>query len=81
MADAATARGGIENLTFYRVPDRGAALAFGCSLARPGDLVIACGKGHEQSMCFDTTEYPWDDRDALRAAIHGDPLRTLPTAK
>jgi len=27
------------------------------------------GKGHEQSMCFGETEYAWDDRTALRAAI------------
>jgi UDP-N-acetylmuramoyl-L-alanyl-D-glutamate--2,6-diaminopimelate ligase len=80
MAEGAISQGGVENQTFYRVPDRGAALAFACSLARPGDLVIACGKGHEQSMCFGTVEYPWDDREALRAALRGQPLRTLPTA-
>jgi len=80
MADSMIGKGGIEGQTFYRVPDRGAALAFACSLARPGDLVIACGKGHEQSMCFGTVEYPWDDRAALRAALRGEPLRTLPTA-
>ncbi len=38
-------------------------------LARPGDLVISCGKGHEQSMCFGETEYAWDDRQAMRAAL------------
>jgi len=38
-------------------------------LARPGDLVISCGKGHGQSMCFGEIEYPWDDRTALRAAL------------
>jgi len=31
--------------------------------------VIACGKGHEQSMCFGVIEYPWDDRTAMRAAL------------
>ncbi|MEP7285590.1 MAG: UDP-N-acetylmuramoyl-L-alanyl-D-glutamate--2,6-diaminopimelate ligase [Chloroflexota bacterium] len=81
MADGAISKGGIEDQTFYCVPDRGAALAFACKLAHPGDLVIACGKGHEQSMAFGTLEYPWDDRDALRAALHGTPLRTLPTAQ
>ena len=30
---------------------------------------MACGKGHEQSMCFGETEYPWDDRTAMRAAL------------
>ncbi len=80
MAEGAISQGGVENTTFYRVPDRGAALAFACQLAQPGDLVIACGKGHEQSMCFGTVEYPWDDREAMRAALRGQPLRTLPTA-
>jgi UDP-N-acetylmuramoyl-L-alanyl-D-glutamate--2,6-diaminopimelate ligase len=80
MAEGAISQGGVENVTFYRVPDRGAALAFACQIAQPGDLVIACGKGHEQSMCFGTVEYPWDDRDAMRAALRGQPLRTLPTA-
>ncbi len=80
MADAAQAAGAIEGKTFWRVPDRGDALAFACSLARAGDVVIACGKGHEQSMCFGTVEYQWDDREALRAALRGAPLRTLPTA-
>ena len=80
MAQGCIHAGGVEGENFWRVMDRGRALAFGCSLARQGDLVIACGKGHEQSMCFGDTEYPWDDREALRAAIHGTPLLTLPTA-
>jgi UDP-N-acetylmuramoyl-L-alanyl-D-glutamate--2,6-diaminopimelate ligase len=69
MAAGAESRGGVEGRTFWRIPDRGQALRFAVSLARPGDLVIACGKGHEQSMCFGDTEYPWDDRLALRAAL------------
>jgi UDP-N-acetylmuramoyl-L-alanyl-D-glutamate--2,6-diaminopimelate ligase len=69
MAAGAMARGGTEGQTFWRVPDRGQALRFAVSLARPGDMVIACGKGHEQSMCFGDIEYPWDDRQALRAVL------------
>lgn len=81
MAEGARRMGGVEGETFFRVPDRGAALAFACQLARRGDVVIACGKGHEQSMCFGEIEYPWDDREALRAALRGAPLKTLPTAR
>jgi UDP-N-acetylmuramoyl-L-alanyl-D-glutamate--2,6-diaminopimelate ligase len=80
MADGCISQGGTEGETFIRVPDRGAALYAGCQMAQPGDIVIACGKGHEQSMCFGTTEYAWDDRDAMRAALRGTPLKTLPTA-
>jgi len=40
-------------------------------LARPGDIVIICGKGHEQSMWFGEVEYPWRDQDALAWALAG----------
>jgi UDP-N-acetylmuramoyl-L-alanyl-D-glutamate--2,6-diaminopimelate ligase len=69
MAAAAAAEGGVEGETFWRVPDRGRAIYFALSLAQPGDVVLVCGKGHEQSMCFGATEFPWDDRDATRAAL------------
>ncbi len=80
MAEAATGAGGVEGGTFARVPDRGEALYRACQMAKVGDVVIACGKGHERSMAFGKVEYPWDDREALAAAIHGEPPRTLPTA-
>jgi UDP-N-acetylmuramoyl-L-alanyl-D-glutamate--2,6-diaminopimelate ligase len=38
-------------------------------LAQQGDVVLICGKGHEQSMCFGTIEYPWDDREATKKAL------------
>jgi UDP-N-acetylmuramoyl-L-alanyl-D-glutamate--2,6-diaminopimelate ligase len=65
----AGARAAKTSALVTRVPDRGAALAYACRIARPGDTVVACGKGHEQSMCFGVTERPWDDRVGLRAAI------------
>ncbi len=70
----------MEGQTFWRVPDRGLALYEAVQRARRGDIVLTCGKGHEQSMCFGEIEYPWDDREALRAALRGRPLLTLPTA-
>jgi UDP-N-acetylmuramoyl-L-alanyl-D-glutamate--2,6-diaminopimelate ligase len=86
MAAGALSRGALEGRSFYRIPDRGQAIRFAVSLARPGDVVIACGKGHEQSMCFGETEYPWDDRVAMRAALAkllgkpGPEMPYLPTA-
>ena len=80
MAQGCAAQGGVEGDTFIRVPDRGAAIFAACQLAQAGDLVMACGKGHEQSMCFGTVEHPWDDRQAMRSALCGAPLSTLPTA-
>jgi len=54
-----------------KIADRGEAIQRACALARPGDAVVACGKGHEQSLCWGTTEYAWDDREALRQGILG----------
>jgi UDP-N-acetylmuramoyl-L-alanyl-D-glutamate--2,6-diaminopimelate ligase len=85
MASAAVEKGGVEGETFFRVRDRGEAMMEALRLARPGDVVIACGKGHEQSMCFGETEYAWDDRIAMRAALArllgqtGPPMPYLPT--
>jgi UDP-N-acetylmuramoyl-L-alanyl-D-glutamate--2,6-diaminopimelate ligase len=79
-AAACQAEGRQEGKDYWKLPDRGEALRFAVQLARAGDVIIACGKGHEQSMCFGTTEYPWDDREALRRALRGETLATLPTA-
>lgn len=69
MKSGVEAKGGIEGQTYFIVPDRGEAIRLGISIAHPGDIVLALGKGHEQTMCFGETEYPWDDRVAMRAAI------------
>lgn len=87
MAAGAQSKGGVEGKSFFRVPDRGAAIRLGVGLAEPGDIVMACGKGHEQSMCFGVVEYPWDDRIAMRAALSellsvpGPQMPSLPTQK
>ena len=80
IASACARQGRQEGVDFWRVADRGEAIRFAVEMARPGDVVLVCGKGHEQSMCFGTTEYPWDDREALRLALRGERLKTLPTA-
>jgi UDP-N-acetylmuramoyl-L-alanyl-D-glutamate--2,6-diaminopimelate ligase len=69
MAGGVLSRGGVEGENFWRVPDRGNAIRFALQLAGEGDVVLVCGKGHEQSMCFGEIEYPWDDRIALQAAL------------
>jgi UDP-N-acetylmuramoyl-L-alanyl-D-glutamate--2,6-diaminopimelate ligase len=85
MAAGARSRGGREGETFWRVPDRGEAIKFALRLAHPGDIVLSCGKGHEQSMCFGRVEQPWDDRVAMRAAlaeylgVDGPEMPYLPT--
>jgi UDP-N-acetylmuramoyl-L-alanyl-D-glutamate--2,6-diaminopimelate ligase len=78
MAFGCRSQGGQEGVSFFRVPDRGEAIYFALTMAQPNDVVLICGKGHEQSMCFGATEYPWDDRaaavTAIEAMLNGRPL-------
>lgn len=78
MAEGCLSQGGHEGQNFWRVEDRGRAIYFAFGLANPGDVVLICGKGHEQSMCFGTTEFPWDDIQvceiALQAFLAGRPM-------
>lgn len=86
MAVGAVRGGGKADEDFWLEPDRGTAIRMAVARAEAGDLVILCGKGHEQSMCFSHTEYAWDDRTALRAALAqhlglaGPEMPKLPTS-
>lgn len=86
MAEGARRGGGNEGKDFWREPDRGMAIRRAVNRAEPGDLVILCGKGHEQSMCFGHIEYAWDDRTALESAlaerlgVPGPEMPKLPTS-
>ena len=87
MRDEAIRNGAVLNHNLFIVPDRGNAILQGVLIARDDDLVISCGKGHEQSMCFGEIEYPWDDRTAMQAAlaqllkITGPEMPYLPTQR
>ncbi len=69
MAEGAARAGGVEGSTFYRIPDRTAAIQAAVDSAQPGDVVLVCGKGHEQSMCFGAVEHPWRDQKVVAWAL------------
>jgi UDP-N-acetylmuramoyl-L-alanyl-D-glutamate--2,6-diaminopimelate ligase len=49
--------------------DRRAAIARAVESARPGDVVVIAGKGHEQGQQFADRTLPFDDRVAAREAL------------
>ena len=50
-------------------PDRRAAIALAIGLARPGDLVLVAGKGHEDYQIVGTVKRHLDDREEVRRAL------------
>lgn len=67
-----TVDGSGEGNYFLRIPERGEAISFAIQkLAKKDDIVAVLGKGHEKSMCYGTTEYPWTDQEAVKMALNG----------
>jgi UDP-N-acetylmuramoyl-L-alanyl-D-glutamate--2,6-diaminopimelate ligase len=50
-------------------PDRAAAIGLALRDARPGDVVVIAGKGHEQGQDFGDRVVPFDDRDVVREVL------------
>ena len=50
----------------WREINRKKAISLAISLAKEGDIIGIFGKGHEQSMCLGTKEYPWSDQKAVK---------------
>ncbi|MBU0618873.1 UDP-N-acetylmuramoyl-L-alanyl-D-glutamate--2,6-diaminopimelate ligase [Patescibacteria group bacterium] len=49
--------------------DRQKAINLAVRLAKSGDVIGILGKGHEQSMCFNSIEMPWSDYRAVERAL------------
>ncbi len=55
---------------YFVVTDRRKAVQFAITkLAKSGDVVGIFGKGHERSMCYGKTEYPWSDQNVAKKAL------------
>lgn len=50
-------------------PDREKAIHKAIGMARPGDIVILAGKGHEDYQIVGKTKFPFDDRVVARRAL------------
>ncbi len=49
--------------------DRAAAIALAIDGARPGDVVVVAGKGHETSQTIGDQVLPFDDREVVRQLL------------
>jgi UDP-N-acetylmuramoyl-L-alanyl-D-glutamate--2,6-diaminopimelate ligase len=58
-----------KKFQYYNIVNRQDAFNFAVKTARPGDTVIACGKGHETTILHGKTEYPWSETEAFNTAF------------
>jgi UDP-N-acetylmuramoyl-L-alanyl-D-glutamate--2,6-diaminopimelate ligase len=65
-AEAAGRRRGVDLLL---IADRRAAIAAAFERARPGDIVLLAGKGHEQTVEYASGNLPWNEAAVAREAL------------
>jgi UDP-N-acetylmuramoyl-L-alanyl-D-glutamate--2,6-diaminopimelate ligase len=71
----AAMRAGIQDIPaeergeIREIGDRAEAIAAAVDWARPGDVVLVAGKGHEAGQEIKGVKHPFDDRDVLAAAL------------
>jgi UDP-N-acetylmuramoyl-L-alanyl-D-glutamate--2,6-diaminopimelate ligase len=58
--------GGKESVA---IVDRAEAIAYAVKLAKPGDVIVIAGKGHETYQIIGHTKHPMDDRQLVREAL------------
>jgi UDP-N-acetylmuramoyl-L-alanyl-D-glutamate--2,6-diaminopimelate ligase len=58
-----------SQVEYHMIADRREAIRIAVRLARPGDIVLIAGKGHEDYQIVGTKKMHFDDREVAREAI------------
>ncbi len=59
----------VHRIPYQIILDRSLAIQQAIGMARPGDVVLIAGKGHEPYQIFGVTKRPFDDRVEARASL------------
>ncbi len=69
IAQGAEAAGRRRGEDLLLIPDREAAIRTAFVSARPGDVVLLAGKGHERAILYADRELAWDERAVAERAL------------
>ncbi len=56
--------------SLLRICNRETAIQRAVELASPHDTILLLGKGHEQSILYETQNLPWDEKNIARRALN-----------
>ncbi len=62
---------GLRGSSYERIVDRRTAIARALEIARPGDMILLAGKGHETYQVVGTERQPFDERLVVRELLQG----------
>jgi UDP-N-acetylmuramoyl-L-alanyl-D-glutamate--2,6-diaminopimelate ligase len=74
IADEIFAGIGPHATSVFRILDRSEAIKKAVALARPNDIVILAGKGHENYQDVKGLKYHFDEREEVEKALENPPL-------
>lgn len=60
---------GKDKKKYTYIINRQDAITKAIEVAKPGDIITITGKGHEQSLCRGTVDYPWSEQKAVKNAL------------
>jgi UDP-N-acetylmuramoyl-L-alanyl-D-glutamate--2,6-diaminopimelate ligase len=69
LIERETFKGGIEKTGYLKIEDRREAITLAIAAARPGDIILIAGKGHENYQILGDRRIPFDDREEVKKAL------------
>lgn len=76
VAEGARAAGARDGDNLWVIDDRREAIGHAIGLAKPGDMLLLAGKGHEGSIFYGTEKRWWDEREVARQELAAAGYRT-----
>jgi UDP-N-acetylmuramoyl-L-alanyl-D-glutamate--2,6-diaminopimelate ligase len=70
IAAGAEEAGKRRDKDLFLIEDRDAAIRQALEMARPGDIVLLAGKGHEHTLARADGPIPWDEAQIARDALN-----------
>ncbi len=69
LKDMEAGLGSAAKRKFVSIADRKEAIKMAVSMAKPDDILLIAGKGHEKYQEIKGVKYPFDDKEVLKEML------------